>query len=186
MLRSSEFSLRRITAADGELVLQWRNSDRVRQAMYTDRAIGAAEHAVWLEQAVSGNACDYNIFEYRGRPIGLAGVSAIDPADLRCTWGYYLGVENAPAGSGRAMAWSMLERVFSVLGMRKVCGESFAFNVRSAKLHEAMGFQREGTLVAHRLKNGAYQDVIVYSLFNDGWHEHRAQIGRKIFGGDVE
>ncbi len=183
-LRRADFLLRPLTLIDGQMVLAWRNSDRVHEAMYSDRRIAQDEHDTWMQEVTSSDRFDYSIFEHHHRPIGLVGVSDMDRGDRRCTWGYYLGVDDAVTGSGRAMAWFAIERIFGPLGMRKLCGETFTRNERSVRLHEAMGFRREGHLIAHRFKDGAYQDVDVFALFADDWRSRSAAIAAEVFVGE--
>lgn len=186
MLEQSKCVLRALTLDDGALVLRWRNSDRVRAHMYTDRPISENEHRVWLRNAVGAADYDACIFEYEGRPMGLSTASDIRRADGRCTLGYYLGESDAPKGAGSCMTWFMLQRMFQDLGLRKVSAEAFAFNDASLRMLRRMGFIQEGRLTSHREKSGRLEDVILLALFADVWHVRGAELAAGLFAADPE
>ncbi|MNR68073.1 hypothetical protein D3C85_1924130 [compost metagenome] len=57
--------------------------------------------------------------------------------------------------------------------MRKICGEAFAFNIASIKLHEKLGFQTEGLYKQHILKNEKYEDIALFAIFKDDFESRR-------------
>lgn len=180
-LRKSDFSLRAMVMDDADLILSWRNSERIRSVMYNDHVIAFDEHRAWMERVLSSRRDDYRVFEYLQRPIGLTAATEMSWHDRRCSWGYYIGVEDAPKGSGKAMEWLTLDRVFGALGMRKLCCEVFAFNERPRRLHDMFHFVEEGRFLAHRLKQGHFEDVIALALFAQTWEAHKDELASQIF-----
>ena len=73
-----DYKLRSIDDSDKERILNWRNSDRVRQNMYTDHLITPEEHESWFNKIHQDKSVDYKIFEYEGRSIGLVGFTQIN------------------------------------------------------------------------------------------------------------
>ena len=47
--------------------------------------------------------------------------------------------------------------------------EIYAFNERSRKLFESLGFKHEGTLRQNVWKNGGFYDDTIYGLLRDEW-----------------
>ncbi|GFO68503.1 UDP-4-amino-4,6-dideoxy-N-acetyl-beta-L-altrosami ne N-acetyltransferase [Geomonas limicola] len=173
--------LRPLAEGDLDLVLAWRNSDRVRACMYTDHLISEEEHRAWFRRSQEAPFPATLIFEYRGMPAGLKSFSQVDRTSNRCHWGFYLGAEDLPRGAGSAMGFLALEYIFERQGFRKLCAEAFAFNEGSVRYHTRLGFTQEGRFAAHVLKNGCYHDVLCFALFSDTWQENKAALAARIF-----
>ena len=161
--------LRPVEQGDLELMLAWRNSQRVRANMYTGHEITAAEHFAWFERLSTSIDSFTFLFEADGRPLGVVNLNHLDRRNNRCHWGFYLGETDAPPGSGSRMAYLALCRVFDDLKLNKVIGEAFAFNAASIAYHEKLGFSREGHFREHVLRDGGYQDVLSFALLRRDW-----------------
>jgi UDP-4-amino-4,6-dideoxy-N-acetyl-beta-L-altrosamine N-acetyltransferase len=181
-MRRDKFNLRPITASDLELVLSWRNSERVRSYMYTDHLITPQEHQAWFERVSQESFPSVLIFEYEGQPAGLKSFSQIDRKNNRCHWGFYLGDTELPKGCGTVMGFLALEYIFETHGFHKVCAEAFAFNEGSIKYHERLGFVKEGCFAKHVLKNGIYEDIILFGNFREVWLAGKDRLEAKTFG----
>jgi UDP-4-amino-4,6-dideoxy-N-acetyl-beta-L-altrosamine N-acetyltransferase len=173
--------LRPLSQGDLDLVLAWRNSDRVRSCMYTDHLISPEEHRLWFEATREAEFPCTLVFEYRGEPAGMKSISRIDRTSNRCHWGFYLGERELPRGAGSAMGFLALEYIFERQGFRKLCAEAFAFNEGSLRYHARLGFLQEGRFAAHVLKNGQYHDVLSFALFRETWLSGKAALAARIF-----
>jgi len=169
MLKRAECNLRPIALNDLEKVLQWRNSERIRRNMFTDHEITLDEHKAWFAGLKQNNNSIYLVFEVINKPVGLVYFTDIDNTNGKSNWGFYLGEENLPDGSGTAMGILGLEYAFIQLKIRKLCSEVLEFNDASIRFHGKFGFVKEGRLIQHVLKNGTYQDVILFALFQSYW-----------------
>lgn len=183
MFRQEKCRLRRMEHSDLDLVLRWRNSERIRQAMYTDHVITRDEHYAWFERVTRDGVSMHFVFEYEGRPLGVVNVGDIDRRNLRCVWGFYIGEETAPSGSGTAMGYLALEHLFEKEGFHRVMGEALADNEASIKYHLRLGFVEEGRLVDHVVKNGRYTDVISFAIIDRVWRATRGDVAAMIFAG---
>ncbi len=181
VLRRNDLQLRTITEEDSELLLRWRNSDRIRAVMFSDHIITADEHAAWISKTIKAPVPGILMFEYQGKPLGVVTIDRVDMSSSRCYWGFYLGEESHPAQSGSALGCLGLEYLFTTLGMRKVCGECLALNEPGVRFHTKMGFTLEGRFVRHHLKNGNYVDVLSFALFREDWLRERARLERLCF-----
>ena len=175
--------LRPVEEADLEKVLEWRNSDRIRSVMFTDRFISREDHRAWYERLRNDENSRCLIFEVRGRLAGVVNVVQIDRQNGRCTWGFYLGEAGSPPGSGMAMGYQALEYIFENLCLRKLCGEVLASNIKSIEFHKKLGFTEEGRYLRHVLKNGRYEDVVAMALFNEDWHRMKQGLKSLLFWG---
>lgn len=163
--------LRHATDDDLVRVLEWRNSQKVRLTMYNDQIISVDQHVIWFERMLKDDAIVFLICEYEGAPVGLVNFTNLDHKNSRCDWGFYLGADSLPRGAGTSMCRLGLQYAFTNLQMRKVCGEAFAFNTASIRVHEKLGFIQEGRFREHIYKNGVYEDVIRFGLLKDDFLE---------------
>ncbi|MDB5764023.1 MAG: GCN5-related N-acetyltransferase [Herminiimonas sp.] len=181
MLRHSDFSLRPLAPSDKEMILAWRNADRVRINMYNDRLITPEEHEGWFPQALVDKSARYMIFEWKCGPVGFVSFTGINHEHGRCIWAFYLGETDVPKGSGSAMEYFALTYAFEHLDIRKLSCEVFAFNTGVIKLHEKFGFVHEGRFVKHHLKNGAYEDIVRLAQFRENWEQRKASLKSRCF-----
>jgi UDP-4-amino-4,6-dideoxy-N-acetyl-beta-L-altrosamine N-acetyltransferase len=135
--------------------------------MYTDQEIAPAEHMAWYERLQGDDSRRCYLFEYRERPAGLVQFTRINRNQGTCDWGFYLGNDDLPPGTGSVMGRMALEILFEQEKLRKVYGEAFSFNKASIRFHEKMGFTQEGLLRQHVTKHGEYQDVLLFGLLRE-------------------
>ena len=167
-------SLRRLGPADGPGVLAWRNSPAVAAFMYTDHPISEAEHAAWLQGALTRTDRRYWIIRMDGAPVGLANLADIDLAARRCAWAYYLADPvTRGRGVGAAVEYIVLRHVFETLGLNKLWCEVLLENEAVWRLHESFGFVREARLRQHVFKGGRFQDVVGLGLLATDWIQRR-------------
>lgn len=178
-MTSPDILLRPVEERDLELLLSWRNSERIRANMYTDHVITWEEHRSWFERLTRDKESFAFVFEAEGRPLGVVNLNHMDRANNRCHWGFYLGETDAPKGSGTRMAYLALRHVFEELKLHKVIGEALAFNSASIAYHEKLGFSREGQLVEHVFRDGSYVDVICFALLSRDWPRVKASLEKK-------
>lgn len=181
MLKHSDYQLRKMLEKDLKQVFTWRNSERIRNYMYTDKIITWDEHCKWYQKTIDDKQTVNMICEFQGQPIGVANASQIDRQNSKCLWGFYLGVTNAPKGSGYAMGLQFLDFMFDNLLLRKICGEVLAFNAKSIGFHKNLGFREEGILKEHILKQNIYMDVVIFGLLSKEWQHKRVQTEHQLF-----
>ncbi|MHB8073704.1 UDP-4-amino-4,6-dideoxy-N-acetyl-beta-L-altrosamine N-acetyltransferase [Desulfosporosinus fructosivorans] len=184
-MQSEDCFLRPLAEDDLELVLRWRNSDRVRMAMFDDSIISWINHLAWYKKTQENpDSSKHLIFMNQKIPLGVINVNRFDPIHGRCYWGFYVGEPKAPRGSGMVMGYLGLEYIFGELCIRKLCSEAFAFNEVSVNYHKRLGFLEEGVFLEHILKQGQYHDIVCLSHFRDRWMVTKTQIEKQCFGGD--
>jgi UDP-4-amino-4,6-dideoxy-N-acetyl-beta-L-altrosamine N-acetyltransferase len=170
-----------IKESDLDLVLEWRNSDRIRANMFSDYLISMEEHKAWFDKSKNEEKATFFIFHFQKKPVGIFSVSQWNKESNTCNWGFYIGEPDVPKGCGTLLGYLGMEYIFNSLKVRKVCGEVFAFNTASIRFHEKFGFVREGYFKEHILKNGKYEDVLFFSLFQEQWGEIKSKIEKQSY-----
>ena len=181
MLIRNDYQLRPLAKSDLERVFHWRNSDRIRLNMFSDHIITMAEHSAWFDSVQLDNQNSiYRIFEFKGKPAGLVGFTDIDLKNQKCQWGFYIGEEDLPIGSGLIMGFLGVEFAFKYLKTRKLCGEVLAFNLRSINFHEKLGFLEEGRFIQHIRRNDKYEDIFYLALFQKDWENRKLTLDKEL------
>ncbi len=164
---SSE-SLRRMTPADLEMVLRWRNHPDIRRWMYTTHEITLEEHQRWFESATHDSSKHLLIYERDGNAVGFVNISLLKGTDV-AEWGFYLAPE-APSGIGTDFGRAVIRHAFETLGLYKLSGHALATNERSIRFHQRLGFRDEGVRRDHHLAaDGVRHSVACFGLLRHEW-----------------
>lgn len=161
-------TVRAMTAADVVRVHDWRNHPAVRAMMFTQHEISLEESRRWFAAASVDPLRHLLIYEQDGISTGFASLARRAETPPVADWGFYVA-PGAPRGSGTALGIAVLERAFGALGLQAVHGAVLAFNSRSLRLHEKLGFRRSGEDGAPALVDGRPQAVIRFVLRREDW-----------------
>ena len=156
--------LRPMRADDATMILSWRNALHVRANVFHPEVISADQHAEWMATTLKSDDRAYFVFEAENVPRALVGLTRIDRLHRRCDWGFYTAPD-APRGTATRMLELAAEHAFGELNLRKISAEVLGHNVASLRLHEKLGFQREGVRSRHHLVDGVFQDVVLFAKF---------------------
>lgn len=165
-----------------DIILKWRNSDRIRLLMYNDQLISLDEHINWYNSIRSSEQIVVKLLLYLGKPIGLVNFSKISTVHKSCYWGFYIGEEDTPKGVGTILGYLALEYIFEIKNMRKVCAEIIGYNTQSIKFHQKMGFLEEGRLIDHIYKQGQLVDIILMAQFKRQWISIKNDLSQYLGG----
>jgi UDP-4-amino-4,6-dideoxy-N-acetyl-beta-L-altrosamine N-acetyltransferase len=180
MLNRERCRLRGLEEEDLALVLDWRNSDRVRSKMFHDQIISLDEHRAWYARLQQEQSAVCLIFEWQGSPVGVLNFVDDDPEHHTWHWGFYLGAKSLPDGLGKAMGYLGLEYAFEKLGVECLIGEVLAFNKASIGFHGRLGFRNDGVAKKNR-GSGFYDDAVIFSLLKSDWLAMRGELEGDIF-----
>jgi [ribosomal protein S5]-alanine N-acetyltransferase len=124
----------------------------------------------WLSIAAgidrrNGQTLNWAIRDAGDRLIGGVGLETPGLDKLhRAEIGYWLGKPFWGQGIMSAVVETVCRHGFDNLDLQKITAHVFHFNTASARVLEKTGFQREGYLPRHYLKNGQFIDAIAYGL----------------------
>lgn len=180
----SNHRLRELNSEDLETIFIWRNSERIRTCMLSEELLVWEQHRRWFERIKNDDRNAYLIYEYDQVPSGLVYFNDINRAHGLGTWGFYLGREDLPKGTGTRMCLLGLEYAFEVLGIRKVNAEVLENNMPSLKLHRKIGFKQEGLFVNHINKNGILHNLYRFGYFSGDWIIGKPQLYQLAFAKD--
>lgn len=152
------YFLRELVDSDKDMIFQWRNAEEVRVNMLSNHPIMYKEHCRWFEDAMH-NSTYFRVFIGPDKPLGF--VSFKKTVKDECVWGFYIGEQDAPKGSGTIMATLAIDYAFYQLNMNKIIGEVLIFNKKSQGLHLKLGFEKEGV---YQNQQGKIQDVFRFVL----------------------
>ena len=155
-------------------VHDWRNDPGVAMYMYTAEPIPREVHDVWFSRQLQGGDRQGWVIEMDGHGVGAAFVSQVDQVNRRATLGLYLADPSTRGrGIGSAVEYLLLEDVFASRGLHKLCCEVLSFNTAGEAVHKKFGFQVEGVLRQHYLRDGDWIDANVLGIFDHQWAERR-------------
>lgn len=159
--------LRKMAEQDLAQVLAWRNHDDVRRYMFGSGLIAMEQHQRWFAGATLDSTRALLILERDGVPSGFVNIK-FDAQSRVGSWGFYVSPD-APRGTGKIMGKLALAYAFNNLGLHKLCGEVIAFNERSLRFHERLGFTEEGRLRDQYFDGAVYHHVISFGLLAGEW-----------------
>lgn len=155
---------------DLALVLEWRNHPEVRHFMYTRHEIMPDEHRRWFETCRQQPGRHLLIYDEEHAPLGFINLSPTGFSGV-ADWGFYAAA-TAPKGTGQRLGRAAMRYAFQTLGLHKVCGEALEYNERSIRMHERLGFSREGCLREHYFDGTTYHSVIRFGLLSQEWADN--------------
>lgn len=123
--------LRRATALDAQLLLEWRNDEMTRAASRSSELITAEQHATWMERSLANPRRRLLVAELDGEPVGT--VRADEAAgEVTLSWTV------APAARGRGIAKYMVAALASEI-TGPIRAEVKSLNTASARVAEYAG-----------------------------------------------
>lgn len=167
MTKDHKNILRHMRESDLEFVRSWRNHGSIREYMFHQDLISSQEHRVWFEKAQHDSSKELFIFENDLAPQGFAQVK-YSYASSVAEWGFYAAPE-APSGTGTEMLSKVLDYVFEVRGSFRIHAQVLEHNLASLRLHEKLGFTREGILRQHYLNDTRRYDVHCFGILFSEW-----------------
>ncbi len=177
---ADDLRLRSMQEGDLADVLRWRNADVVRSKMLNDHVISFEEHAAWFKRSCLDPSCDWQIAEYRNRPIGVAGLTDINRDHGTATWSMYLADDAGVAGVGAFIELKAIDRLFDYHNIRKIWGEALADNIAMLRLHKKFGFHQEGIFERHVCHGSDPINVVRIALFREDWPAARERVIRQL------
>jgi len=180
-MKPSMITLRPVKSEDAEMLRTWRNLPQIARNMYTDHIITAEEHAAWFRSALADSTRRYWIICCDKKDVGLVNLYAIDPANRRCHWAFYVAEASAKGkGVGSAVEVEILRHVFEELKFNKLCCEVLAGNRGVVRMHQRFGFREEGLFRRHVRKGDDFADVVCMAILKEEWEQKRVELEARV------
>lgn len=164
-----EYTIRPLEEKDLEMVLAWRNSERVHSKMLTDHKITWQEHFSWFQRTKENPVKRNLIFEYQGRPVGYIGYTEYDEEKMCCSPGVYLGETDVPAEAGIVLLHMSVEYAFTTLHMKRLETSVFKNNRPSMVISKYLGYQEISGSDELYHKNGKEEIAIRLEISKADW-----------------
>lgn len=181
MFELTKAKLRPLEYGDLRKILTWRNSERIRKSMFTTRLITWEEHLAWFDRLQHRNDQAVLLFIYKGISMGVINFTTIDQVNHCCEWGFYIGDDAAPPGSGTVMGLLGLDYAFGQLAMDIVHGQCYVTNMASVRYHKKLGFSFIKQLELSLDSWTECQVVKLFELKKDIWKNHRLKLYPQVF-----
>jgi UDP-4-amino-4,6-dideoxy-N-acetyl-beta-L-altrosamine N-acetyltransferase len=166
--------LRDLEPGDEAQLYRWRQEPEVERWMSDAAVPDRQTHQRWLIALLGDPDARGWMITRDGVPAGLLTLTGLTSHHRRAAWNWFVGdAESRGRGVGRAAQVLGLDRAFCELRLDKVWAEVMADNDGALKLQSAAGFQREGYLRDHVLKNGRRRDVVLLGILGPDWHARR-------------
>ncbi|MFN8508159.1 MAG: GNAT family protein [Dehalococcoidia bacterium] len=96
--------------------------------------------------------------------VGLINVHGADRRHRSFEYGITIGGIDQGKGYGREAVHLLLRYMFEELGYHAAHATVYAFNQRSQRFHEAMGFTAGGRLRESHFSGGRFHDELIYTI----------------------
>ena len=165
--------LRAFEPADWEGYHAWNFDDEQSRALYWIPLPGTGDRVRRWAEKEAGREREGDNFRFvieENAEHRLVGDLTLNQCDARVgSFSYGVNIARADRGRGYAREAILiaLRYYFGELRYHKVTARVYAFNAASIRLHEALGFQKEGQIRDMVFTHGQYYDELVYGLTSD-------------------
>src|SRR5712691_229926 len=125
----------------------------------------------WVEHAMHANANERHFAIERKDDrshIGNASIHDIDWISRSASFGLFIGEPTAwNRGFGGDAIQTLVRFAFDEMNLGKLRIRVFDYNERAKHVLESRGFEREGLLRRDFYREGAFHDIVVYSVFRE-------------------
>jgi len=161
--------LRAIEPGDAETFHRWnQDSERARNLDFIWPPVSLASQRVFAEEAsrrkMENDRLQWIIETIDGTPVGMIDTHHCDHRTGNFSYGVDIAGEHRGKGYAAEAIRLVLRYYFDELRYQKVTVNVHADNLASLRLHEKLGFQREGLLRRTQYSHGCYIDEIFFGM----------------------
>lgn len=171
MIAGERVILRALETEDLDRCFRWMNDPQIVRTLKSRYPIPFFKEAEWLEGAVRSSSEERHFaIERRDsrEHIGNASIHQIDWVSRRAKFNLFIGEPSAwNKGFGGDTIRALVRFAFEEMNLAKLRIDVFEYNERGRHLLETNGFVQEGKLAREFYREGAYHDVVIYSIFRD-------------------
>lgn len=171
-----EYSIRPLEERDLQMLLNWRNSERIHSKMLTEHKITWDEHYTWFQKMKENPVKRNLIFEFQGRAVGYIGYTEYDEQRKSCSPGAYLGETDVPIDAGITLFYMAVEYAFSELKMQRLETSVFRSNKQAMRLDLFLGYREISDSDEVIMKNGKAEIAVRMALSRAVWEVRKKEI----------
>ena len=165
-------NIRPITKNDTENIVKWRNSNFVKNNLYSQDDISIESHNAYFDKYILTKKCYQFIIELNEDnhtyDIGTVFLKNIDDNNYKCELGIFIGEKNfLGKGYGKEATKKAVEFAFDILKMHKVYLTVLEKNCDAIRSYINSGFKIEGTLIDEYCRNNEFFNVVIMSCINN-------------------
>jgi ribosomal-protein-alanine N-acetyltransferase len=169
VLTTERLVLREPVATDAEAILVFRGDPEV-QRYNAEPLRDLAETVQFIELLQAETAANLRrhwAITLDGAVVGLIGLHTWEQDHRRAELGYDMAREYWGRGLATEAGRAVIQFGFTTMALHRIEAGTIADNVRSVRLLERLGFQREGTLRERSLEqDGTFHDSAVFGLLH--------------------
>ena len=164
MMDIGNITLRKITYADTDMIVRWRNSEAVRCNFFYREEFSAETHLRWMETKVkSGEVVQY-IIEVDGRPVGSTYFRDIDRGRASAEYGVFIGEDVRGRGIVTEALKLTLDKAVGELGLRHIIARAIEGNDASINCFLHAGFTIDSTIPDVECSDGTRVNMVMMSI----------------------
>lgn len=127
-----------LSKAQKEMILQWRNHERIRTYMFRQTPILGQEHTDFIEKLKGSLDRRYFLVQYESSDIGVIDFTHI--SSHSATIGLYVNPYLNQKGLGSLLMSAILGYAKETLNLPLLYAEAFATNTKAIHLYQKFGF----------------------------------------------
>lgn len=165
--------LKRVTENELELLMNWRMSEEVNRYLKTSPKLTLEGQHKWFEKIKNDDTEIRWILWADDIPVGHVFYSNIDNENQRCYGPGWFIVEKKYLDLKQVINLhrNCCAFAFDVLGMNRIYGDVMSINTGVVKLVQVCGYEIEGVLKEHVVKDGIPRDMTLVGLTKDQWNK---------------
>ena len=126
------------------MILDWRNSDNIREWMYSQDVISTKTHLDFIDELLFSKERQYLLVKKENNYVGMVNFTSINFDKKQSYFGLYANPFEKMAGIGRVLEEICLKYVFDFLVLNKLKLEVFSDNLKVVNLHKKYNFKEVG------------------------------------------
>ena len=171
MIAGEHVILRAFEREDAERSYRWMNDPNIARTLKSRYPIALQNELEWIERAIHPSQYERHFAIERKddrNHIGNASIHEIDWVSRRGWFGLFIGEPTAwNRGFGGDAIQTLVRFAFDEMNLEKLSIRVFDYNDRAKHVLEARGFVSEGCLKRDFYREGAFHDIVLYSVFRE-------------------
>ena len=151
--------------------VSWMNDVRINEHMYFALPARLDKTEDWFDNNRDNDKRVDFVFKQSEIRMAMGGYTNIDQSSRHAEFYIMVNPEMLGMGIGSKVSLWMYNYAFIKLKLNKIYLYTDDTNAPSSKIYEKAGFQMEGLLRQHKLKEGNLRDRRIYGLLRREWEE---------------